>query len=202
MYIIGINGSPNKKGNTYYLLDKLLKYCGEQGAETEIINIPQVLSTLKNPFCTACSNPCTGQCYQNTELETTYNKLKKADGVFIGSPVYFGSASAQLKAFFDKSRKIRGERAFVNLVGAAVTVGGSKYGGQETTIKAIHDMMLVQGMIIIGDGHVDYDAGHHGVSAQRPAETDDFAEKRCIVLANRMIEVCRAIKDANLRAKR
>lgn len=194
MYIIGLNGSPNKKGNTYYLLNKVLELCEAEGAETEIINIPEVVNSAKLPFCTACSTPCTGKCYENTELETAYDKLRRADGVLIGSPVYFGSASAQLKAFFDKTRKARSEKAFVNLVGAAVTVGASKYGGQETTVKAIHDMMLVQGMIIVGDGHVDYDAGHHGVCSQRPAEADEFTAKRIPVLAKRIMEVARVVK--------
>ena len=191
MYILGLNGSPNKKGNTYYLLNKLLSICESEGAKTEIINIPDVLNTTKWPFCIACSNPCDKRCYIGTDLEKTFEKMKKANGVFIGSPVYFGSMTAQLKAFFDKSRNSRKERSFVNLVGAAVTVGGSKYGGQETTIKAIHDMMLVQGMTIIGDGHIDYDAGHHGICAQRPSENDEFTNKRIEVLARRMLQLAK-----------
>ena len=43
-----------------------------------------------------------------------------------------------------------------------------RFGGQETTIKAIHDLMLVQGLIIVGDGHRDFDSGHQGACAQRP----------------------------------
>ncbi|MDK2798652.1 MAG: hypothetical protein PWP27_257 [Clostridiales bacterium] len=199
MYIIGLNGSPNEYGNTYYLLNQILEICKKKGAKTEIINVPKIINSAKLSFCTACSSPCQGVCFKDTALEEAYNKLKSANGILIGSPVYFGTVSAQLKAFFDKSRKLRTEKAFINLVGAAVTVGASKYGGQETTIKAIHDMMLVQGMIIIGDGHVDHDAGHHGVSAQRPAEKDEFAKKRIEVLANRIFEVSNAIKNADLR---
>ena len=48
------------------------------------------------------------------------------------------------ESFFDKTRKLRGEKALYNKVGAGITVGASKYGGQETTIKALHDIMLVQ----------------------------------------------------------
>ncbi|MCG8500722.1 MAG: flavodoxin family protein [Firmicutes bacterium] len=202
MYIVGLNGSPNKEGNTHYLLRQVLDICKSKGARTEIVHAGEAVDSAQWPFCTVCSAPCSGKCFENTELEKVYDKLKEADGVLIGSPVYFGSVSAQLKAFFDKTRKSRGEKAFVNLAGAAVTVGASKYGGQETTIKAIHDMMLVQGMIIVGDGHVDYDAGHHGVSAQRPAENDVHAVKRIPVLAERMVEVAKAIKDAGLRVRK
>jgi len=44
-------------------------------------------------------------------LEEAYEILKKADAIVMGSPVYFGSVSAQLKAFFDKTRKLRSEKA-------------------------------------------------------------------------------------------
>ena len=188
MYIVALNGSPNKQGNTYWLLDEILKECKKQGAKIEIIQVPEVLQTAKWPFCTACSNPCSGACFKDTALEKAYEKMSKADAVLIGSPVYFGSVSAQLKAFFDKTRKVRSQKSFVNLIGAGVTVGAAKYGGQETTIKAIHDMMLVQGMTIVGDGHMDYDAGHHGVCARKPAHEDEFAQKRIKVLAARIIQ--------------
>jgi len=41
----------------------------------------------------------------------------------MGSPVYFGSVSAQLKAFFDKTRKLRSEKALYNKFACGVTVG-------------------------------------------------------------------------------
>lgn len=59
------------------------------------------------------------------------SKIEEADAVIFGSPVYFGSMTAQLKAFFDKTRDVRGRRAWVGIPAAAVSVGASKYGGQE-----------------------------------------------------------------------
>ena len=194
MYIVALNGSPNKDGNTYWLLETILKECEKEGAKIEMIQVPEVLVSAKWPFCTVCSNPCSGECFEGKALEKAYDKMSKADAILIGSPVYFGSVSAQLKAFFDKTRKARSEKAFVNIVGAGVTVGAAKYGGQETTIKAIHDMMLVQGMSIVGDGHMDFDAGHHGICAQKPAQEDEFAQKRIKVLAARIIQAVRMKK--------
>ncbi|MDI6688874.1 MAG: NAD(P)H-dependent oxidoreductase [Actinomycetota bacterium] len=40
-------------------------------------------------------------------MEEVFNLLKQADGVVLGSPVYFGTVSAQMKAFWDKTRDIR-----------------------------------------------------------------------------------------------
>lgn len=194
MLIVGLNGSPNKEGNTKFLLNTVLKEAEAMGAETMILEVPELLGTSKQSFCTACSTPCSGVCFKGTKLEETFELLKKADALVFGSPVYFGSVSAQLKAFFDKTRMLRGQKALYNKFGAGVTVGASKYGGQETTMKAIHDIMLVQGMVIVGDGYIENDCGHHGVCAQRPASEDEFAIKRAQILGKRLAEVCGIVK--------
>lgn len=200
MIIVGLNGSPNKKGNTKVLLEKVLTKAQSLGAETVILEVPEIIKSARHPFCVACSNPCSGQCFRGTALEETFELLKKADGVVFGSPVYFGSVSGQLKAFFDKTRKLRGEKGLYNTVGAGVTVGNCKYGGQETTMKALHDIMLVHGMMIVGDGYIEDDCGHHGLSAQRPSIEDEYAAKRADILAKRLVEVCGQTR--HLRASR
>ncbi|MDQ2086796.1 flavodoxin family protein [Herbivorax sp. ANBcel31] len=191
MLIVGLNGSPNKSGNTKVLINAVLDKVKELGAETVVYDVQELLNSAKHNFCVACSSPCSGICYKDSKLEEAFEVLKKADGVIFGSPSYFGTVSGQLKSFFDKTRKLRSEKALYNTVGAGVTVGASKYGGQETTIKALHDMMIVQGMMIVGDGYVEDDCGHHGVCAHKPADKDDFAIKRADILAKRMFEVCK-----------
>jgi multimeric flavodoxin WrbA len=192
LLILGLNGSPNKSGNTQFLLNAVLETASSHGAQTKILQIDTFLKSAKHPFCTACSSPCSGICFKGTKLEEAFELLKTADGVVFGSPTYFGTISAQLKAFFDKTRLLRNEKGLYNVVGAGVTVGSSKYGGQETTMKALHDIMLVHGMIIVGDGYFDKDCGHHGVSAQKPASGDDNAINRAEILGKRMVEVCKA----------
>ncbi|MEE1043780.1 MAG: flavodoxin family protein, partial [Clostridia bacterium] len=61
-------------------------------------------------------------------------------------------------------------------------------GGQEETIRAMQTLALVQGMTVINSGHWDFDAGHMGVSAQRPASEDEFAISRCHSMAKRIID--------------
>lgn len=197
MLIVGINGSPHKNGNTVFLLNTILKEIEILGCEWKLIHAVDAVLSCKNPFCMACSTPCSGKCYKGTELEKAYDLITKANGVVIGSPVYFGTVTAQLKAFFDKTRKIRGEKIWINKVGGGITVGGSKYGGQETTMRAIHDILLVHGMIVVGDGHPEMDAGHHGVSAHKPAQDDSFALERARVLAKKIVDTCKAMQSVN-----
>ena len=199
MLIVGENGSPNQNGNTGELLRLVLDKAAALGARTALIDCAALLAACDQPFCTACATPCPGVCYADTPLAAAFELLKEADGLVVGSPVYFGTVAAQLKAFFDKARKVRAGKELYNTVGAALAVGASRFGGQETTIRAIHDILLVQGLILVGDGYGDDDCGHQGVGAQRPVQTDDCAKKRADILAKRLIEVCQA--TAPLRRK-
>ena len=199
LLIIAINGSPKTKGNTACLLEEALGECQKMGAKGEIIHCQTILKNQKVPFCVACSAPCTGKCYQDTLLDKSYALMSKADALIVGSPVYFGTASAQLKAFWDKGRKIRSEKKLLNVVGGAVTSGRSRFGGQEPTLRTIHDMLLVQGMIGVGDGYYQDDCGHCGAAAQEPAREDENALKRARILGKRIFEVAKA--TSSLRAR-
>ena len=188
MYILALNGSPNNEGNTAFLLNKILEKCEENGADVEMISVPDAVNSAKTPFCGTCVGVCKAVCYAGTELEEAYNKLRRADAVVIGSPVYFGTVSAQLKAFFDKTRKLRGEKVLIGKPCGCVSVGTSRFGGQETTVNTMQAMALVQGMTIVGEGHSEYDAGHHGVCSMKPANDDEYAITRCEVMALRLID--------------
>ncbi len=181
MYILALNGSHNKNGNTQFLLEEILSNFKKD--DTEIINIHEAISDAVHPFCINCTTPCSKACYKNTKLEEAFDKVTKADFVIFASPVYFGSMTAQMKAFFDKTRYIRGEKLWLGKPMAAVSVGASKYGGQERTIEHIHSCAMVSGMVVFGNGS-ELGMGHFGVSAQRPAAEDEFALKQCKSLAN------------------
>ena len=191
MLILAINGSPDKSGNTAFLLNKVLEEAQNNGARTELIHAVDALCDQDKPYCDACSSPCNRSCIDGTELEQVFNRLEQADGLILGSPVYFGTVSAQMKAFWDKSRCIRMENALIGKVGGAVSVGASRFGGQETTVRTMHDIMLIHGMNIIGDGSSQYDAGHQGVCAQKPAQEDQDAIKRAQVMGKRIAEESR-----------
>lgn len=191
MKLIGINGSPRKQSNTRFLLAKALETAQKKGLDIEILDIANTFIQMNNPFCVHCSSPCNKSCYLGTPLEADYDKLAAADGIVLASPVYFGSVSAQLKAFWDKTRALRSEYKLVGKIGAAISVGGAPYGGQETTVRTLHDMMLVQGMTVVGDGLVSVNAGHQGVSARQPVFDNESmianAERLGLRVANEII---------------
>ncbi|QGT99971.1 Iron-sulfur flavoprotein [Candidatus Syntrophocurvum alkaliphilum] len=199
LLIVGVNGSPNSSDNTAFLLDQALNETKKYGAITKVIHCSSELKKINNPFCHACSSPCTAKCIEDNEIFDAYKLMALADGIIVGSPVYFGTVSAQLKAFFDKTRWLRTEKSLMNTIGGALSVGNSRFGGQETTLKAIHDILLVQGMIVVGDGHYDNDCGHSGAAAQRPAKLDENGINRSRILGKRIAEVAKHTKDLRKR---
>lgn len=98
--IIGICGSPHLNGNTAKLIKKVLEGCEAAGAETEFIS----LANKKIIFCRACDECLKkGECIINSDdVNKIRRKMLDADGLVIGSPVYTGDITGQLKAFFDR----------------------------------------------------------------------------------------------------
>lgn len=199
LLIVAINGSPNREGNTSYLIQQAIDECSKMGAQVESFHCQSLLKGLSTPFCIACSSPCSGKCYKDTELSHALNVISKADGIIVGSPVYFGTVSGQLKAFWDKTRSLRTNKSLLNVVGGAITSGASRFGGQENTINSIHDIFLVQGMIIVGDGYHEDDCGHFGCASQKPSSEDIDAINRARILGKRITEVAKATKALRMR---
>lgn len=81
-----------------------------------------------------------------------FEKMKSADAILIGSPTYFASVSAQLKALSERSLPLRTDNYKLSgKVGGAIAVGGSRNGGQEFVLREIQNWMLLQEMVIVAD---------------------------------------------------
>ena len=186
MKIIAVNGSHNKDGNCAFLINTVLDDLKEKGCETEVFSAHEVISDCAHPFCVCCTSPCAKVCY-GQKLTKLFEAMKSADAIIFASPVYFGTMSAQLKCIFDKTRDLRSNNVLLGKIGLAISCGASKYGGQEKTVDAIHDAMLVDGMTIVGPS-AKSGAGHMGVCAQKDAKCDEFAISRAHIAAERLYE--------------
>ncbi|OGN91665.1 MAG: hypothetical protein A2Z75_04855 [Chloroflexi bacterium RBG_13_50_10] len=100
MKILAIVGSPRPKGNTSYLVDQALQEAAARGLETEKI----ILTKYR-------VNPCQGHencasfsaCKQADDVPMILDKFINADGIILGSPVYYYNMTAQMKAFVDRN---------------------------------------------------------------------------------------------------
>jgi len=118
-----------------------------------------------------------------------------AKAIIIGSPTYFANVPAKLKDLMDKTIILRRHgRKLKNKIGGAISVGGSRNGGQEYVILAIHNFMLVHEMIVVGDK----DTAHFGGIAIARNLGDVLNDKdgleTCENLAKRIVEVLKGVK--------
>jgi len=101
MKVLAINGSPRKKGNTEILLREVMNVLRKSGIDTEIIQIggKKVKGCVA---CMKCKKEKDGQCQKNNKLlNEILIKMTEADGILIGSPVYFSDITAETKALID-----------------------------------------------------------------------------------------------------
>ncbi len=101
--ILGINGSPRKHGNAFKLLSLALKAAEAEGAKTEVVHlydyeIKPCIGCLSDEL-RKCKYPCV---IEDDDMGTLYEKVLKADGMIIASPVYWFNVSGQLKNFIDR----------------------------------------------------------------------------------------------------
>lgn len=100
MKVLLINGSPHSKGNTYIALSEIVKTLNQEDVEAEIVSI----GTQAIHGCIACGS-CreTGICvFKDEKYSLIREKLKGADGLIIGSPVYFSGPNGALCALLDR----------------------------------------------------------------------------------------------------
>lgn len=100
MKVVGFTGSPREGSNTEILVEEMLEGSSDAGAQTKIFN----LTDMDIAPCKACMH-CKfneGVCATDDDMQEIYKELKEADGLIVGSPLYFGQMSAQTKPFIDR----------------------------------------------------------------------------------------------------
>lgn len=106
MKVIAVNGSPRKNWNTATLLEKALAGAKDSGADTEMVHLYD-LSFRGCISCFACKKiggASYGKCAVNDDLTPILDKAAKADALILGSPVYFFTESAEMRAFMERLR--------------------------------------------------------------------------------------------------
>ena len=143
MKVIILNGSPRKDGNTTIALNEVAKTLNENGIETEEIRVGN--KAVRG--CMAC-NAWTklGKWVFDDVVNEIAEKFKEADGLIVGTPVYYGSANATLVATldrlfystpFDKTMK----------VGASVVI--CRRGGATATFDELNKYFTISNMPVV-----------------------------------------------------
>ena len=187
MKLLGIVCSPRSGGNTEILVRTALESAEKEGARVELWSI---VGKDVNPcdHCGSCYK--TGECHIKDDMQELYPKIKEADGIILGSPVYFWSVSAQAKLVIDRAYALR--RPIARLegkIGGAVAVAGRR--GQVEALTLMNTFFLGNGMMPVGLG-VDGRGSEKGEVKQ-----DQRAMTSAIELGKKMVELIRRSKRSD-----
>lgn len=148
MKVVGLNCSPNKDGNTFTAINKVFQPIKEEGIETEIIQVSE-RPIYGCRSCYTCVNTGEGFCIMDSDIfNDCLKKMYEADGIIIGSPVYFGSVSTQAKALIDRAGlcAINGGYLLKRKVCAGVLAARRQ--GAVTALNQINNLFLLNQSII------------------------------------------------------
>ena len=138
--VLLLNGSPQVHGCTATALDEMIKVFEEEGVETELIQVG--IKEIRG--CVACGScSLTGKCVFDDLVNEVAAKFEKADGLVVGSPVYYGSPNGTILSFMDRlfystefSKQMK--------VGAAVV--SCRRGGNTASFDALNKYFTISGM--------------------------------------------------------
>lgn len=148
--VLAINGSPRKDGNTSILIRHIVQELETEGIETETVQV----GGKKIHGCTACM-----KCFENRNckcvvdddlVNSCIGKMIEADGIILGSPVYFLDITTEMKALIDRAGFVSfaNGHIFSNKIGnAAVAVRRT---GASRTFDSMLHFFLANDMIVPG----------------------------------------------------
>ncbi len=142
MKVLGISGSPTKDSNTDVLIRVILD---ATGAEKEFIK----LSEIKVGPCIACMKCVyTNECVINDDFKWLSKRVMEADAIIVGSPTYYGAASAFMKAFIERLYSKRHTKLLMHgKIAATVAVGVA---AEKMVAEWMGNALRAGGMEIVG----------------------------------------------------
>jgi len=150
MKVVAFNGSPRRDGNTAILIRRVFAELEKEGIETELVQLAD--GVIRG--CTACE-----QCgvrkdrrcaIRDDDANGYIEKMLAADGIILGSPVYFQDVTSEMKALIDRTGYVSRSngRMFKRKVGASVVA--VRRSGAIHTLDTMDHFFLGGEMVIVG----------------------------------------------------
>lgn len=186
MKVLLINGSPNINGCISRALKEMIDVFEKDGVETELVNVGN--ENIRG--CIAC-----GYCYSNGKcvfddlVNEVAKKFENADGLVIGSPVYYGSPNGTILSFLDR---LFYSTSFDKRMKVGASVVSCRRGGNTATFDVLNKYFTISSMPIASSSYWNM---VHGFTA-KDVEKDLEGLQTMRNLANNMIFLMRGIKLA------
>ena len=164
MKVLILNGSPHAEGNTAIALKEVEKVLQAEGIETEYI----LVGNKAVRGCISCRK-CRekDKCVFDDIVNEIAPKFEEADGLVVGSPVYYASANATLVALLDRLFYSTGFDKTMK-VGAAVAI--ARRGGTSATFDELNKYFTISGMPVASSQY------WNSVHGRMPGEAAQDAE--------------------------
>lgn len=184
MKVLMINGSPHAKGNTYTALHEMEKIFEENGIETELVTVGNQ-AVRGCVACLSCREK--GKCVFDDIVNELAPKFEQADGLVVGSPVYYASANATLIAVLDRLFYSTG---FDKTMKVGAAVAAARRGGLTSTFDELNKYFTISGMPVASG---QYWNGIHGRLAEE-AKQDGEGLQMMRTLARNMAFLMKSIE--------
>lgn len=175
MKVLLINGSPRRNGCTFTALSEVEKTLHREGIETELVQ----LGAKAVQGCIACGRCKTlGRCVFDDLVNETAPKLEAADGLVVGSPVYYASANGSLIAFLDR---LFYSTPFDKTMKAGAAVLSCRRGGASASFDELNKYFTISGMPVVSS---QYWNSVHGRNAGEALEDEEGLQTMRTLAAN------------------
>lgn len=174
MKVIAINGSARKDGNTAILLNTVLSELQAAGIETEFIQLAGGTVTPCKA-CWACGGK--GNCVHKADAFcAVFEKMKQADGILLGSPVYSANVSASMQALLERSAVVADMNPglFTHKVGGAVAA--VRRAGGIQAVDTMNHFFLNHEMFVAGSSY--WNMGYGQLPGDVLADTEGITNMR------------------------
>jgi multimeric flavodoxin WrbA len=179
MKILGINGSARRDGNTAMMIERIFETLRSDGFQCEMVQ----LSGKQISGCRACDN-CIRMKNERCVIEgdmvnEIIEKMKEADCIILGSPVYFSNITPEMKALIDRSGRVAKANGYLfkRKVGAGVVA--VRRTGAMPAFNDLNYFFLVEQMIVPGSSYwnicIGRDIGDVGNDREGMKTMDDLA---------------------------
>jgi multimeric flavodoxin WrbA len=191
MRVLGINCSPRKGGNTEILINEVFKALEKEGIKTELFHLggKDINGCIA---CMKCRKKKDGFCHQkNDTINKCIERMLKADGIIIGSPVYYADVTADCKAFMEVAgfALSAAGRPLKHIPGAAVIA--ARRGGAIHAFDSINHFFQINEMIIPGSSYWNMGIGRE----KGDVLEDEEGMKTMKVLGENMAWLMKKLKD-------
>ncbi len=170
MKVLLVNGSPKANGNTAFALEQMAQVFAAEGIRPQILHIGN--QAIRG--CIACGSCAkNGKCVFDDAVNQAAPLFQEADGIVVGSPVYYASANATVVAFLDRLfYSTRFDKRMK--VGASVVI--ARRGGCSATFDELNKYFTISGMPIASSHY--WNSVHGGAPGEASQDAEGIATVR------------------------